>query len=209
MSKILYLQASPRDRSHARAVANAFLESYAKTHPQDTIETLDIFTADLPSFDGLKVQAKYVILNGLTHSPEERQAWDAVEKIIHHFLAADKYVFSVPMWNFGIPYRLKQYFDIIVQPGYTFSFSPETGYTGLVTGKPVAVINARGGEYHDNASSAAFDMQKAYMELILRFIGFTAIHSILVQPTLAGGPDGAIAARNTAIDKARQLALKF
>lgn len=50
------------------------------------------------------------------------------------------------MWNFGIPYRLKQYIDILVQPGYTFSYSPEQGYTGLVN-KPAAVVYARGGDY--------------------------------------------------------------
>ena len=51
------------------------------------------------------------------------------------------------MWNFGIPYILKHYIDLIVQPGLTFSFSPSEGYKGLVTGKPVTVVYARGGAY--------------------------------------------------------------
>jgi FMN-dependent NADH-azoreductase len=32
------------------------------------------------------------------------------------------------------------------------------------------------------------------------------IHSIIIQPTLAGGPDAAAAAKNAAIDQARELA---
>ena len=63
-------------------------------------------------------------------------------KIAEHFKSADKYVFSLPMWNFGIPYKLKHFIDVLVQPGLTFSFSPETGYKGLVTGKP-AVVDLR------------------------------------------------------------------
>lgn len=46
-----------------------------------------------------------------------------VEDVIEQFTAADKYLFSLPMWNFGIPYKLKHYIDVIVQPGYTFSFT--------------------------------------------------------------------------------------
>ena len=37
---------------------------------------------------------------------------------------ADRVLISTPMWNFGIPYKLKQWFDLIVQPGITFRFDP-------------------------------------------------------------------------------------
>ncbi len=41
---------------------------------------------------------------------------------------ADHYVFAVPIWNGGLPYRLKQYIDIITQLGISFNFDPEKGY---------------------------------------------------------------------------------
>ena len=53
------------------------------------------------------------------------------------------------MWNFSIPYRLKHYLDIIIQPTYTFSYTPETSYQGLVTGKPIFIAYARGGAISD------------------------------------------------------------
>jgi FMN-dependent NADH-azoreductase len=146
-------------------VANydAFLEAYQAGHPGDGIETIDVFTAALPSFDGLAVQAKYTILHGKTHTKEEAQAWKAVEAEIERFKSADKYVLATAMWNFNIPYKLKQYIDILVQPGYTFSYSPETGYQGLVKGKPMTAIYARGGEIRCTEGEA-FDMQKKYIE---------------------------------------------
>ena len=52
-------------------------------------------------------------------------------------------------------------------------------------------------------------MQKNYLELILRFIGFTDIRSITVEPTLAGGADIARQKLVDAIEKARQIAKKF
>ena len=116
-------------------------------HPGDTVETLDLWHADLPEFDGPAIEAKYAILHGQKFSAAQEQAWNAVTKIADHFKSADKYVISLPMWNFGIPYKLKQFIDVIVQPGLAFSFSPETGYKGLITGKPVVVVYARGGAY--------------------------------------------------------------
>jgi FMN-dependent NADH-azoreductase len=210
MNTLLYLQASPREgRSHSRFVADALVEQYRQTHPGDGVTTLDVFKAALPPFDGCAVQAKYAILHGQKHSAEEAAAWRAVETLIADFKGADKYVFAVPMWNFGIPYRLKQYFDLIVQPGYTFSFTPEEGYKGLVTGKPAVIVSARGGEYGDGPESAGYDFQKRYVEHLLRFIGFTSIRTILVEPTLMGGPDGAEQARAAALERARAIAAEL
>ena len=209
MSKLLYIQASPRiERSYSIAVADAFVSTYKQANPKDEIVTMNLFKKDLPPFDGLTVQAKYTILHGLKHSPEELGAWRKVEDLIAEFKSADKYVMAVPMWNFGIPYRLKQYLDILVQPTYTFSFSPQEGYKGLVLGKPIFVAYSRGGAYPKGSAEEAFDLQTKYLQLILGFIGFTDIRTLVVEPTLAG-PDVAKKKREEAIAKAKEMALKF
>ncbi len=210
MSKVLYIRVSPREgRSHSVAAADAFIQAYKAAHPGDMVQTLDLFKMDLPVFDGLTLQAKYTILHGLKHSPEEAAAWRAVEAVIAEFKAADKYVFAVPMWNFGIPYRLKQYIDVLLQPGYTFNYDPATGYSGLVTGKPAFAAYARGGEYPVGTPGEAYDFQKKYLELILGFIGFTDVRSVVVEPTLMGGPDVAAKRQAEAIARAQEIARSF
>lgn len=210
MSTLLYIQCSPRgQRSKSITVADAFVETYKQKHPDDKIVTLNIFKEKLPAFDGLAVQAKYTILHGQKHSKEELQAWKKVEKIIEQFKSADKYVLAVPMWNFGIPYRLKQYIDILVQPGYTFSYSPETGYKGLVAGKPLLAVYARGGEYPAGNPAEAFDMQTKYLQLILGFIGFTNIRSVIVEPTLQGSAEAIEAKVQQAAIVAKKIAENF
>jgi FMN-dependent NADH-azoreductase len=210
MSTVLYLKASPRTgRSHSLAVAEAFLESYRAANPMDEIVTIDLFAMDLPPFDGHLVSAKYNIMHGRPHPPEEAAAWERVEEIIARFKAPDKYVLATPMWNFSIPYRLKQYIDIIVQPTYTFSYSPAEGYRGLVAGKPIFIAYARGGEYLAGTRTEAFDFQIRYLEFILGFIGFTDIRRVIVEPTVEGGPETAQAKRQAAIALARDLARSF
>lgn len=206
MAKLLHIQASPRTaRSASVAVANHFLDVYRTQHPGDTIETINLWDEELPAFDGAAIDAKYAILHGQQHTPEQAAAWQAVTRIADRFKSADKYLVSVPMWNFGIPYRLKHFIDVLVQPGLTFSFSPETGYQGLVTGKPVVAIYARGGAYGPGTGAESYDAQSSYLRQILGFIGFTRIEEIFVEPTLgaAKAKEDAIAAGN---QKAASLA---
>lgn len=209
MSQLLYIQASPRiERSYSIAAAEAFVSAYKQANPKDEVVSMNLFKKDLPAFDGLAVQAKYTILHGLKHTAEELAAWKSVEELIAEFKSADKYALAVPMWNFGIPYRLKQYLDIIVQPGYTFSFSPKEGYKGLVTGKPVFVAYSRGGAYPKGSAEEAFDLQTKYFQLALGFIGFTDIRTLIVEPTLAG-PDVAKKIKEDSIAKAKEMARVF
>ena len=210
MSKLLYIQASPRiQRSHSIAVADAFVASYEQEHEDDEIVTLNLFEASIPSFDGLAVQAKYTILHGKSHSEEELRAWKNVEHVISLFTSADKYVLATPMWNFSIPYRLKQYIDLLVQPGYTFSYSQDKGYEGLVVGKPLLAVCARGGEYPAGSEAEAFDLQLRYIELIFGFMGFKEIRSVVVEPTLQDGPEVAKTRVREAIDRAKEMAADF
>ena len=106
-------------------------------------------------------------------------------RIADHFKSADKYLVSLPMWNFSIPYRLKHYIDLLVHRGLTFSFTPEEGYKGLVTGKPLVAVYARGGAYSPGSGAESWDQQSTYLRHIFGFIGFTDIREIFVEPTEA------------------------
>ena len=210
MAHVLYIKASPRgDRSHSAGVADTFIEAYSKAHPNDQVRTLDVFYDDLPSFDFEAVSAKYKIMHGKDHTDADKRVWSQIVSVIDEFKAADKYVLAVPMWNFSIPYRLKQYIDILLQPGQTFTVDAEGNYQGLVTGKPVFIAYARGGAYPVGTELEAFDYQKKYLELILGFIGLTDIRSVTVEPTLMNGPEAAAETKATAIIKAREIAQTF
>ena len=208
MEKLLFIQASPRgQRSKSVSAASAFISAYQHSHEEVEVVSLNVFDMDLPSFDGPAIEAKYAIMH--SESPDEQQqlAWKTVEQVIEQFKSADKYVFAVPMWNFGIPYRLKQYFDVIVQPGYTFDVD-ESGYAGLVEDRPVFIAYARGGDYPPEKAEQV-DYQKRYMELILGFIGLSSIQSVIVQHTLMQGPDAAEQKLQEAVEKAREIAAGF
>lgn len=208
MSKLIYVESSPRKaRSKSITVAKAFLKTYQSANPDDEIVTIDLWEKALPEFDGYTIDAKYQVMRGQGFDDAQATAWQAVVDVCDEFKSADKYLFSLPMWNFGIPYKLKHYIDVLAQPGQTFSFSPDSGYSGLVTGKPVAIVYARGGAYGSDQAKG-MDFQRSYMELLLGFIGFTDIHPIVFEPTV-GAPDDVAKTEEAVIAKAQGLAANF
>jgi FMN-dependent NADH-azoreductase len=205
MKTLLYIKASPRDdRSHSHATAKAFLSAYQQKNPQDKIITIDLFKESLPEFDNFAAESKYAIMHGREKTAEQVKKWSQIEKVIEKFKSADKYLISTPMWNFGIPYKLKRYIDIIVQPSYTFTVT-DSGYKGLAGGKPICVIHARGGNYDDNSP---MDFQKKYIDFILGFIGFTDIKTVVCQPTLVD-EETVKKAQQAAINNAKSMAAAF
>jgi FMN-dependent NADH-azoreductase len=203
MAKLLYIEASPRkSRSKSIEVSRVFLSELQKTHPSVEIDQLDLWSTELPAFDGATIDAKYAILHGEQHTPEQARAWRRVENVIQRFKAADWYLWSLPMWNFGIPYILKHFIDVIVQPGLTFSFSPAEGYKGMVNNKRAVAVYARGGDYGPGTGAENYDLQSKYLSVILGFIGITDLTSIFVEPTLAAPGDV-----EATVAKAKELAV--
>lgn len=76
MTRLLYLEASPRKaRSHSIDVATAFVEAFTNAKSNNAIEKLDLWSIDLPPFDGAAVTAKYKVMHGEPMTPEEEKAW--------------------------------------------------------------------------------------------------------------------------------------
>jgi FMN-dependent NADH-azoreductase len=209
MANLLHIVASPRDDSYSTRLAAAFLDTYRQSAPEDRIETLDLFRAEIPPFCAPAAKAKYALIAGQAAHDEAERAWQPVLEAINHFKRFDKYLLSSPMWNFGIPYRLKQYIDVIVQPALTFGHSPEKGYSGLVTGRPLMLLLARGGVYSSGNPLETFDFQESYLRAIFGFIGFTDIRTAAIQGTLQNKPEQIETDMRTAIAEVRDAAHEF
>ena len=206
MTKLLYIKASPRGgESKSSALADAYLDALKIRQPDIEVDTLDLSAAQLPEYDGDKVAAKMTVIMGQTHSGEQKTAWDQMSEIAGRFAAADIYLIASPMWNGSIPYKFKQYIDLIHQPGLLWQLDPEKGYIGLLENKK-AVLALTSGAYGPDMPSPAFgvDHQSTYLKFWLNQAGVTEIDELRFQPSLLS-PDPE-AAFQSAVTRARALA---
>lgn len=196
MTRLLFIKASPRDESRSVQVAQAYLDALRARTPDLVVDTLALWNEPLPDFDGDRANAKLAVITGAGHDAAQRTQWDEITAIANRFAAADIYLFAVPMWNGGIPYRLKQYIDIIHQPGLLFGLDPATGYFGMLQGKR-AVLVYTSGAFSPAAPSPAFgtDHHSTYMRAWLNQAGITDLAEVRYQPTLLDPDSDAAFAR--------------
>lgn len=117
------------------------------------------------------------------------------DPVLAQFKAADIIVIGSPMYNFGISSQLKAWIDRVGVAGETFSYSAQ-GPVGLMTGKRVIVLTARGSDFATPAM-APRDHQEPYLRTFFGFIGITDVRFIHAEG-VALSPD----ARGPAIARA-------
>ncbi len=185
MTRLLHIVASPRQGdSKSNALALAHIEAQHRVHPDLSVDTLDLWREPLPEFDGDQAAAKMTFFGVGELDGTRKTAWDEIVRITQCFIDADHYVLGIPMWNGGLPYRLKLYIDILTQPGLLFGFDPANGYSGLLKDKKATVIYTSGVYAQGVPATFGLDFQSNYLDWWLKFIGVSDVETIRFQPTL-------------------------
>jgi FMN-dependent NADH-azoreductase len=208
VAKLLHLSCSPRADSESSAGARVFLDGFREARPDWDIDVVDLWRERLPEFSGAIVEAKYARLNAQAFNDAQRESFAEAERMATRFALADRVLISTPMWNFGIPYKLKQWFDLVIQPGLTFSFDPAQGYLPLLNDRPTIVVLASGSDFATGMNRGRIDMATPYLREALRFIGVRDVRFVPIGPT--AGPAGPVrAARDTAHRRLAEMAKRF
>ncbi|NUS06546.1 MAG: NAD(P)H-dependent oxidoreductase, partial [Nonomuraea sp.] len=137
---------------------------------------------------------------------EQAEAWAAAVRTFERFDSYDRYLFSVPMWNSGVPYKLKQFVDVVSQPGMIFDVHPETGYRGLLTGKRAVVVYTSAVWGPGLGPEFGNDFHSTFFADWLRWAGVGDVQEIRHHPTLTGSYE---TARKQAGEHARHIARTF
>ncbi|MBH8576608.1 FMN-dependent NADH-azoreductase [Nostocaceae cyanobacterium CENA369] len=203
MANILHIDTSPRgERSISRSLCYEFITSWKDAHPGDTVTYRDLGHNPVPHVDESWIAAAFTPPEA--RPPELTEAIKLSDNLVDEFLAAERYVFGVPMYNFNIPSTFKAYIDQIVRVGRTFAFE-NNAYKGLVdSSKKVLVVTTRGGAFSPGTPLAAYDYQEPYLRAVFAFIGLTDVTFIYAE-NLNSGDDArqqSLAAAKDAIAQA-------
>ena len=183
MSSLLFITSSPGGRrSYSHQIARGIVDDLKIREPGMRVVVRDVAKDPLPH-----VTDDFASSRALP--PDQRDAVAArtlalSDALVAELQAADVIVIAVPMHNFGIPSALKAWIDHIVRPGQTFSYSKQ-GPRGLVEGKKVVLVLARGGVY-SSGPMQPFDFQEPYLRTVLGFIGMTDVEIVRIEGLAMG-----------------------
>lgn len=187
MPSILHINASPRyATSDSLRLARHFIDSVqAAASETFELETLNLFDdGALPAFGRTAAAAKMAVFTGQDQTPDQVAAWESARAVFEQFASADAYVFNIPLWNSGVPYALKQWIDIVTQPGWSFGFDAEKGYSGLMEGKHALAIHTSGVYSPEVSPAFGSDFGSTYFADWLSFVGIADATHVRFAPTV-------------------------
>src|SRR5262249_41585555 len=145
--------------------------------PHSSVVVRDLTREPLPHIDDTFAAARN--LPGEILTSAQKAALALSDSLLKELFAADTIIIAAGMINFGIPSSLKAYIDYVLRPGVTFRYS-EKGPEGLVKGKKVYLVLARGGIYTQGPMQQ-LNFQDPYLRASLGFIGLDDIEVITVE----------------------------
>lgn len=174
MERLLVINAHPKvdtDSSVSLQVLHHFLDTYKKVNPEGPIEQIDLYREHIPCIDRtfLSLQEKKGRGERLT---EEEQALNSrMSEILQQFKSAKKYVIAMPLHNFNVPSKLKDYMDNILIPKETFAYT-DKGSVGLLNdGRNVLVIQASDGIYTNHDWYTEVEYSHKFLKAMFNFLG--------------------------------------
>ncbi|WP_395622842.1 FMN-dependent NADH-azoreductase [Sphingomonas daechungensis] len=206
MARLVHIVGSPRgERSRSEAVANHLIGKLGGME----VDRLDVWDMDLPELDGAMIESRYRLIHGADVEAGFTPVWDDLRAMVDHLLSFDIWLFSTPMWNFGLPYRLKHFVDCIIQPTMAFTNDAAGNLTFHGTGRTAVLIGAGALDIRPGSGLAHLDYQLAHLEHCLRFyFGIDPIHCVRVAPTF-GSPQDVETVMRKAEEEVEALALNL
>jgi FMN-dependent NADH-azoreductase len=111
----------------------------------------------------------------------EQKVTERMAEILQQFKRANTYVIVLPLHNFNIPSKLKDYMDNIMIARETFKYT-ENGSVGLLKdGRRMLVIQASGAIYTNNDWYTEVDYSNKYLKSMFNFLGIEDYQIIRAQ----------------------------
>ena len=199
---LLIVNAHPAP-DNAQSATQQMLAHLRGKLPADT-QILKLYAQDIPELDATTLSAMYKLINGitgLTHA--EQQSMAQRTAILEQFLAATRIIIALPMYNFGIPARLKAWIDNLVVPDITFRYDADGKPVGLLSGRKLWILQASGSAYSAGYLLAAMEYSIPYLRTVFAFIGISDCTAIRAEGTMSAdiGMAQAVAQACAAIDQ--------
>jgi len=180
---LLDIQSSPRgDSSDSITLTKSFIEACTSNDSSTVVDTLNVWHEQLPEFDYEAIGAKYKAVKHETMTEAESYVWERIQSLIRRFQSVDRIVVGTPMWNFGLPYKLKHLIDLVAQRNYLFAYDGKQ-YNPLLKVEKAVVVYTRGSRFLEGTPipPSRFDHQATYLDFWLQLVGVRDLRGVIVD----------------------------
>ena len=187
----LIINAHPDPQNKTAYCTNRLVDCLTEKLPDASV--LNLYNEDIP-----ELTAETLPLYGSVYdeksslSKREQQILARRAELIEQFKAADRLIIAMPMHNFTVTSRLKDYVDNIIMGGQTFQFS-ENGPQGLMGGHKALLVQSSGSVY-STGPLAPWEQSYPFLRTVFGMLGFDSTDIVRAEGTMDPhiGPDVAV-----------------
>ncbi|ORX50549.1 NAD(P)H dehydrogenase [Hesseltinella vesiculosa] len=186
-SKTLIINAHPKvddPASYSIQMLNRFKALYMSLMPDALLEQIDLYDNDIPVVDRTVLSAWDKLDKGGKPNDDERPVIERMKLILEQFKSAHTYVIVLPLHNFNVPSKLKDYMDNVLIAKETFRYLPGGTSEGLLNdGRRLLILQASGGFYTNNDWYSDVEFSYKYLSAMFSFIGVKDIDIVRAEGT--------------------------
>ena len=161
-----------------------FIKDVQEKYPGTEITTLNLYQHRIPRLE-YGDHSLFTAWNaGETNNPTIIATQQAHQQLLAQFLAHHRIVITLPLHNFNIPSRLKDYLDNIMIAGKAFRYVHNGSVPLLTDDRKVMVLQASGSIYTQNDRYANLDFSVQYLkEMFTNIMVFNSFELVRAQGT--------------------------
>lgn len=191
MIDTLIINAHPDPHSTASAT-NRMVAHLLSKLPAGSVQTVNLAETDIQTLDKAAVEMVIAtVFQGQQPNAEQAALFARMMSVVKQVKSARRLVIAYPMYNFGIPARLKDWLDNLVVPDETFRYGENSAPQGLMGEHKVLLLQASGSIYSEGPM-AQMDFASSYLKTLLGgFLGFASVDTVYAEGT-AGNWEAAV-----------------
>jgi len=178
----IHCNPKPVEQSACRTVAQRLTDRLQDLYPGCTVTRHDLYLENIPEMD-LACYERRAELMGADDStdPEVREKIARIRELAEELLLCDRLILAAPMWNLGLPGRLKNYLDTIVLQGTTVEIR-DSGIHGLLGDRErkALFIQSCGGRF-GHAPLSLLNLGWHQVRMVLSALGFASVRLLPVD----------------------------
>lgn len=167
--------------SSSLTVLNYFLSIYKELTDENSISQINLYESSIPALDPAMLTTINKLQSGGRLTDNEQNLLKRRDELISQFKEAKRIILVMPLHNFNISSKVKDYIDNIFVARETFKYVAGGSVGLLDDGRKVLVVQSSGSIYDQNDRYTPMDHSSKYLESIFNFMGFDEYHILRIQ----------------------------